>query len=44
MVLQNEYTTFCHICPNHCALTAIVEGDKVVEVKAAGESGFTVIA
>lgn len=42
MAAQNEYTTFCHICPNHCALTAIVEGAKVVEVKAAGESGFPV--
>lgn len=39
---QKAYTTFCHICPNHCALKAIVEGGKVVEVKADGGSGFPV--
>lgn len=39
---RREYTTFCHICPNHCALTAIVEGNEVVEVRAAGDSGFPV--
>jgi anaerobic selenocysteine-containing dehydrogenase len=42
MGTRNEYTTFCHICPNHCALRAVVENNKVLEVKAAGGSGFPV--
>ncbi|AEG16422.1 Trimethylamine-N-oxide reductase (cytochrome c) [Desulfofundulus kuznetsovii DSM 6115] len=42
MALRKEHVTFCHICPNHCALKVIVEDGKVVEVKAAGGSGFPV--
>lgn len=40
--MRKEYTTFCHICPNHCALRAVVEDNRVLEVKAAGGSGFPV--
>lgn len=42
MGIRHEYVTFCHICPNHCALKAIVEDDKVLEVKAGGGTGFPV--
>jgi len=42
MATQEAITTFCHICPNHCALEAIVEDEKVIEVKGTGRSGFPV--
>ncbi len=34
MATRKEHITFCHICGNHCALTAVVENGKLVEVKA----------
>lgn len=34
MAIRKEFITFCHICGNHCALTAVVEDGKIVEVKA----------
>ena len=39
---RKEYTTFCHICPNHCAFKVIVCEDKILDVRAAGESRFPV--
>lgn len=37
MSSSQELTTFCHICPNHCAMRAVVQDNRVVEVKAAGD-------
>ena len=42
MASTKEYVTFCHICPNHCALKAVVKDNKILDVKAAGGSGFPV--
>lgn len=39
---REEYTTFCHICPNHCAFKVIVDEGKILDVKASGESRFPV--
>src|SRR5581483_429960 len=32
--------TFCHLCPSHCSMKAIVENDKVVDLEPDVESGF----
>ncbi len=32
--------TFCHLCPSHCSMKAIVEDDKVVDLEPDVESGF----
>ena len=37
-----EHITFCHICPNHCAIRVVVHDGKILDVKAAGGSGFPV--
>jgi anaerobic selenocysteine-containing dehydrogenase len=42
MASQEEITTFCHICPNHCTLEAIIDDGKLTEVRGAGKSGFPV--
>ena len=39
---RKEHITFCHICPNHCAIRVVVQDGKILEVKAAGGSGFPV--
>jgi anaerobic selenocysteine-containing dehydrogenase len=42
MSAPSEHTTFCHICPNHCALKVTVEDNRILKVTAAGGSGFPV--
>ncbi|MEW5724916.1 MAG: molybdopterin-dependent oxidoreductase, partial [Thermodesulfobacteriota bacterium] len=42
MSSRQEFTTFCHICPNHCALRAVVQDNLVLEVKAEGDPSFPV--
>ncbi len=37
---EKSYTTFCHICGNHCALKVTVENGKVTDVRGAGETEF----
>lgn len=32
---RKEHITFCHICTNHCSMTAVIDDGKLVEVKAA---------
>ena len=32
--------TFCHLCPSHCSMKAIVENDKVVDLEPDVESGY----
>lgn len=40
MASREEHITFCHICGNHCALTAVVEDGRLLEVK--GGAGYPV--
>src|SRR5215471_17531049 len=30
---SNAVFTFCHLCPSHCSMKAIVENDKVVDLE-----------
>jgi len=36
---QQEFFTFCHVCPGHCSAKAIVEDGKVVDIVPDKESG-----
>ena len=35
-----EIKTFCHLCPGHCSMTAIVEDGRVVDLEPEMESGL----
>ena len=37
---QQEFFTFCHVCPGHCSVKATVEDGKVVDVVPDKESGL----
>lgn len=37
---QQEFFTFCHVCPGHCAVKATVEDGKVVDIMPDRESGL----
>jgi len=37
---QHEFFTFCHVCPGHCSVKAIVEDGKVVDIIPDKESGL----
>ena len=37
---QQEFFTFCHVCPGHCSVKAIVEDGKVVDIIPDKESGL----
>ncbi|RJR52368.1 MAG: hypothetical protein C4576_02695 [Desulfobacteraceae bacterium] len=37
---RNEVFTFCHVCPGHCSIKAIVEDDKVIDIEPDMESGL----
>ena len=37
---QQEFFTFCHVCPGHCSIKAIVEDGKVVDIVPDKESGL----
>ena len=35
-----EVATFCHLCPGHCSMTAIVENGRVVDLEPEMDSGL----
>ncbi|MBW1802938.1 MAG: molybdopterin-dependent oxidoreductase, partial [Deltaproteobacteria bacterium] len=37
---RHEFFTFCHLCPGHCSVKAIVEEGKVVDMAPDHESGL----
>ena len=37
---QQEFFTFCHVCPGHCSVKATVEDGKVVDIVPDKESGL----
>ena len=37
---QQEFFTFCHVCPGHCSVKATVEEGKVVDIVPDKESGL----
>ncbi len=37
---QQEFFTFCHVCPGHCAVKATLEDGKVVDIAPDRESGL----
>jgi len=37
---QQEFFTFCHVCPGHCAVKAIVEEGKVIDIVPDRESNL----
>lgn len=37
---RHEFFTFCHVCPGHCSVKAIVEEGKVVDMAPDMESGL----
>ena len=37
--MSEKIHTFCHICPNHCGLEAIIENGRVIDVRASAEAG-----
>ena len=37
---QQEFFTFCHVCPGHCAVKATVEEGRVVDIVPDRESGL----
>jgi anaerobic selenocysteine-containing dehydrogenase len=37
---QQEFFTFCHVCPGHCAVKATVEDGRVVDIVPDRESGL----
>lgn len=37
---RHEFFTFCHLCPGHCSVRAVVEEGKVVDVAPDLESGL----
>ena len=37
---SEDVFTFCHLCPGHCSMKAIVEDDKVVDLEPDLESGL----
>jgi len=37
---KREVFTFCHVCPGHCSIKAIVEDGKVIDIEPDMESGL----
>lgn len=37
---KQEVFTFCHVCPGHCSIKAIVENGKVIDIEPDMESGL----
>ncbi|MBI5444637.1 MAG: molybdopterin-dependent oxidoreductase [Deltaproteobacteria bacterium] len=37
---QQEFFTFCHVCPGHCSVKATVEDGRVVDISPDKESGL----
>jgi anaerobic selenocysteine-containing dehydrogenase len=37
---RHEVFTFCHVCPGHCSIRAIVEDGKVIDIEPDMESGL----
>ena len=38
---RHEVFTFCHVCPGHCSIKAIVEDGKVIDIEPDMESGLS---
>ncbi len=38
---RREVFTFCHVCPGHCSIRAIVEEGKVIDIEPDMESGLS---